>query len=220
MRRVAAIDGDGVVFRFLESWKAHAEKQLGRTLAPLCPAYELARRYGLTDEEVSLTWDSFGAVGGWRSIPPYAGAVDAIRRLERSGMEPVMVTSIPASYAGDRRANLRAIGLDMTVVAVGTRRSKRDALKRLRPACFFDDAPWHIAAAAQAGVPCRVLITDAVVDFVPEACRHATLYANSLADAVDLLVQYRMLGTSRPELDVDQTPSSRARRMACRSFRK
>ncbi|WP_215844010.1 hypothetical protein HHS34_005725 [Acidithiobacillus montserratensis] len=148
-----AVDADGVLFDFDQSWQFCAEEVLGRPLAVQKPVYALGERYGVTPATVGKIWAGWEAMDGWARMFPRPEGIRTVRMLLDMGHKVTVVTKLPNDLAVDgRRRSLFRHGIgDAGLIAVEG--SKSGALSILRPHFFADDTVAHCVEARGTMVP-------------------------------------------------------------------
>ena len=107
-----ALDADGVLFDFVESWRLCAQLVLGRDLPTLTPSYDLESRFGLQKGEVHKVWSVWNTTHGWRRVVPIVPAIEATFAALDMGHEVFVVSRLPSSQAAqERRDSLDRWGL-------------------------------------------------------------------------------------------------------------
>lgn len=149
-----ALDADGVLFDFVESWRLCAQLVLGRDLPTLTPSYDLESRFGLQKGEVHKVWSVWNTTHGWRRVVPIVPAIEATFAALDMGHEVFVVSRLPSSQAAqERRDSLDRWGLQKATLIPVFGESKKAALQELRPHFFADDCAVHCREARDALVP-------------------------------------------------------------------
>lgn len=181
MSQVIALDADNVMVDFIARFELVMSRLFRRNITQISGQYDLAPRYGLSQDEKQLAWDTFNNENHWLTLDAMPGAVAAVNALAAAGFEIHVVTSILPSIVPHRIANFRDIGFpDMPIHAVPGK--KYEKLLELSPSWFVDDYHFHIQEAKQAGVPNIAMITYSQLD-LPSI--HATHSSNTLSGVVD-----------------------------------
>lgn len=137
-----ALDCDGVLLNFDQSFARVASDVLKRQVAKLNNRYELDTRYGLSMHDFQYAWDALDDhEHGWRNMILLPGAVEAVRTLQAQGASIHLVTGIHARLSEQRLANLLAHTIEVeSIHCVGDgKSSKTSVLRDLKPVGFVDD---------------------------------------------------------------------------------
>lgn len=199
-QHVAALDGDGVVFNFDASFACVARDVLGRPVEKACPSYELNLRYHMTVEERDRVWSAMeDHPMGWSGLQLLPGALEAVTRLQKQGLEIHLVTGIRPNLAPKRLENLLKNGIGVTDIhCVGEgNQSKASVLQSLAPVMFVDDR-LHLLHEVPF-VPDRVWI-DHGDDQAGHVVDESIVYAKSLKGWVDVWSQTRSSLGARPSI--------------------
>lgn len=151
---VIALDADGVLFDFDQSWWRCAEKVLKRQISIQESCYHLRKRYGLTKEEEGKVWALWNATAGWRYVLPILPGISAARMALDLGHTVHIVSHVPNEQAArERRESLDRWGLQGATLHPAYSGKKREILERLQPDFYADDCAVHCQEAVEAGVP-------------------------------------------------------------------
>jgi FMN phosphatase YigB (HAD superfamily) len=182
-RPLVVVDADEVLLRFVDGFDRFLRRQsLFLDLATYRLHGNVRRlddRSALLDVEVTALLDEFRAGLDW--LEPVEGAVETLTALAPlTGV--VVLTNITPAQAEPRARNLKALGLDVPLVANSGPKGPavRDLANRAAARTFFiDDIPQHLASAAeQAPEVIRIhLIGDARLKALLPPCALAHLYA-------------------------------------------
>ena len=151
MSKVIALDCDGVLLNYIDTYKRIYEEMFDTKLSVVNPRSYLADTHlGIdwTDKEQEQRefYDLFGQKG-WQSMIALPGAVEATKHMKELGYSIVVVTSMPENKALDRAQNLKNVGMTFDdVIACGSHSTaqigvnlKEPHLKKLKPEYFADD---------------------------------------------------------------------------------
>ncbi len=154
-RPLIVVDADEVLLRFLEgleAWRPSRESFLD------LQGYKLtgnirrtADREPLDQPAVTELLKTFHATAGL-DLMPVAGAAEALAGLAPHA-QIVVLTNIAPELADNRRANLKAHGIDYPVLSNSGLKGPafaRLAMAAAAPAVFVDDIPHHHASVAAA----------------------------------------------------------------------
>lgn len=149
-----AVDGDQVLFDFDTAWRSTAENLLGRPLQPCGQSYHLMARYHLSMSEYHRCWAEFHRRKIWRDCPVFPKALATVRGWLDAGHEVFVVSAVDVEARKLRQQALDDLGLQrVCLVGVGSKGSKYQTLKILKPDLFADDLWKHCREAVDAGVP-------------------------------------------------------------------
>lgn len=149
-----ALDADGVLFDFDQSWRLCAQRVLGRDLPTVAPCHDLEKRFGLQKGEVHKVWSVWNMTHGWRRVIPIVPAIEATLAALDMGHEIFVVSRLPSSQAArERRDSMDRWGLLRVTLIPVYGESKKEALQELRPHFFADDCAVHCLEARDALVP-------------------------------------------------------------------
>lgn len=158
-QKVAALDVDGVLLNFDHSFAIVAEKTLGRPMRKLNAAYDLRKRYGLTQDEINLVWEEMKIhPNGWRGMLELEGARESFATLREMGYRIELVTAISKEFEQMRLDCLAQYGMipDGIHCVGGHDASKIDVLRELAPELIVDDRLSHLLPATF--IPHRVWV--------------------------------------------------------------
>lgn len=178
------LDSDGVCLDLLSMFEKRSSEFLQRPLPVLHRGHDFRMRYGLGSQELDACWDYFEETGGWKSIEPLDGAVDAVILLQREGFDIHVVTGIPPRLEEQRLCNFLRFGIrpaGIRCVGHGTA-SKRESITEISPLAFVDDRIEHLHDNQQ--VPMLVWVDHGDEQSPVPGARHDHRVA-SLADWVD-----------------------------------
>lgn len=156
MKKIIAIDGDGVLLDYNDSYARAWQSAFGVLPVLVNPnAYWPRDRWSvktLTGESLEKFRAAFDE-DFWRTIPAIPGSLEACHILDRLGYELVCVTALDAKFAAARLHNLQSLGFPIARVittehsAIG-RSPKAEILNSLMPMAFVDDfAPYLVGMA-------------------------------------------------------------------------
>ena len=156
--KVAVLDVDGVLLDCSGGFERVASRVLGRPMLARNKAYRFDNRFGLTPTEVDRVWREMEASeDGWRGLPAYPGAAEAVARLRSNGYAIHLVTAISEHVRQHRLDCLvgHAIQAD-EIHCVGIHGDKGAIIASINPVMFVDDRLSHLHEAP--GVPYRVFV--------------------------------------------------------------
>jgi hypothetical protein len=140
-QKSAVLDVDGVLLDFLSAFKRVAAVALARPIPCLNRSYDLRSRLGLSQTEIGQVLESMNNHDhGWKGMPAFPGAANAVSRLRSHGYDIHLVTAIPESLRGLRLACLEANGIvpDSIHCAGHHAASKSEIIQKLAPVMFVD----------------------------------------------------------------------------------
>lgn len=181
-----AFDVDGVVLDLETRILDVAEDVLGTRPLRLNGRYRFDERFGLTGDDIARIWERFNARQLWADLPPFPGAVEAIREIRGLGIPVAFVTGIPATAHAQRARNLERLGInDYVLECTGSPvTNKRPVLERLGARAFVDDRLGHLRDAAAVVEHLAWIDLGDDQDFTPTEVPHARRHP-SLADWFD-----------------------------------
>lgn len=151
MSKLIALDCDGVLLDYIETYKHLYEKMFNTKVIPVNPrSYNVDKNLGIDwtgREKKQDEFYEFFAQNGWKMMNPLPGAIEATRHMVDLGYEIVVVTSMPEEKAIDRAMNLKDVGIPFAdVIACGSHSTAKEGfnlkerhLKKLNPEFFVDD---------------------------------------------------------------------------------
>lgn len=155
MKKIA-LDVDGVLLNFTESFDKAAEIVLKRKLTIhrdefLHDHYHLAKRIDVDIDTVENILQYMLDSKMYANFTPLPGVKEALKNIKDRGYEISIVTALPESAKEMRLENLQnALGFTPDrCFFVGMGKSKEAALKELRPDIFVDDRIEYLANAPQ-----------------------------------------------------------------------
>ncbi|MGK9450308.1 hypothetical protein ACSSZE_03445 [Acidithiobacillus caldus] len=164
-----ALDADGVLFDFVESWRLCAQRVLGRDLPTVVSCHDLEKRFGLRKGEAHKVWSVWNTTHGWRRVIPIVPAIEITLEALYLGHEVFVVSRLPSSEAAqERRDSLDRWGLQKATLIPVYGESKKAALQELRPHFYADDCAVHCREARDTFVPVIVRIQAWGPDPIPE----------------------------------------------------
>lgn len=145
-----AFDVDGVLLDLETRILDVAEEVLGTRPLRLNGRYRFDERFDLQCEDITRIWERFNARELWSDLPPFPGAVEAIREIRALDIPIAFVTGIPTSAHALRARNLERLGIDgYELECTGSPvANKRPVLQRLGARAFIDDRLGHLRDAS------------------------------------------------------------------------
>ena len=149
-----AVDVDGVLFNFMESFDKASEIVLKRPIIVHKDElqqdfYHLGRRVGTDEKTVMKILDYMLESGMYSELEPLPGAKEGLQKIRDAGFEISIVTALPEMARDMRLFNLKN-KLDFepdNAFFVGMGMSKREALLKLSPDVFIDDRIDYLVSA-------------------------------------------------------------------------
>lgn len=151
MEKVIALDCDGVLLNYIDTYQKIYEEMFNTKISVVNPrSFTADTHLGINwkgrDKEQAAFYDLF-AEKGWKSMIALPGAVEATHHMKDLGYKVVIVTSMPEDKAMDRASNLQNVGVYFNdVIACGSHSKavagvnlKEPHLKKLKPEYFADD---------------------------------------------------------------------------------
>ena len=147
MKKIIALDVDGVLLDFHQSYRLAWQRAFGELPELKDPlAYWPMERWNVERLEGNRIAQFRACFDQelWSSIPALPGALTACHQLDAAGYDLVCVTAVPQQFLQARIQNLLDAGFPVkSVVATshesGTVSPKAQALKALNPVAFVDD---------------------------------------------------------------------------------
>lgn len=156
-----AIDVDGVLANFCDSYAARLTFRTGIPFPPMSPEWPTVWQWdhamGITPAEEQYTWeqDILRTSNFWRNLKPYADTKPAVRwlnRLTHSGNEVYFITNRPGKQAKLQTEKwLYNLGMNYPTVIVTS--DKLPFLKALKVNFFIDDKPDTLSEVGLAAPP-------------------------------------------------------------------
>jgi phosphoglycolate phosphatase-like HAD superfamily hydrolase len=153
MKKIA-LDADGVLFKFMQTFDLAAEHILGRKVHVQqdefqLDHYHLAKRVSTTDEKALEILEYMQTSGLYARLEAYEGVKEALQTIKEAGYDIYIVTALPEKTREMRLENLKN-ELDFIpkdIFCVGMGESKAEILKKLKPDIFIDDRIEYLASA-------------------------------------------------------------------------
>jgi len=147
MKKIIALDVDGVLLDFHQSYRLAWQRAFGELPELKDPlAYWPMERWHVRRLEGNGIAQFRACFDQelWSTIPALPGALEACHQLSNAGYELVCVTAVPEQFLDARIQNLRDAGFPIqSVIATShegaTVSPKAEALKQLNPVAFVDD---------------------------------------------------------------------------------
>lgn len=151
MSKIIALDCDGVLLDYIETYQKLYEEMFNVKITPANPrSFNVDKNLGIDwsgREDKQAEFYELFAEKGWKMMNPLPGAIDATKHMVDMGYEIIVVTSMPEEKALDRAMNLRNVGIPFKdVVACGSHSLAKDGvnlkekhLKKIKPEYFADD---------------------------------------------------------------------------------
>lgn len=196
-----ALDCDGVLLDFLAKFQEIGTYALGRPLKEVENAYDLSKRYGLTDLEHKHVHKVFVQENGWSSLPPLPGAIDAARELQDAGHRVIVVTAIDEVFKTRRMDNFKKYGFvpdAIYCVGAGSGHTKGEAYTAEQPHAIVDDRLVYLKEAQtliKSHQPELVWINDTIPqhghlpDFVHHEIEALHHWANPITKKVNISIK-------------------------------
>lgn len=150
MKKVAAIDVDGVLLDCDGAFAEVASNLLNRPLPKLNTSYNLSKRYDITESEVYETFDYMKThPRGWASMQDIKGAIKSVKALQDNGWDVQLVTAIPKDLEQMRLTCLATYGfIPDGIHCVGHHLAgKSDVIKEIGASLMVDDRLKHLYEA-------------------------------------------------------------------------
>jgi phosphoglycolate phosphatase-like HAD superfamily hydrolase len=200
-----ALDADGVLLDYNRAFGMLWCDYFGCELEIVEPkAYHATNFWGVEPPDKGHEFWNYFDHHGWHAMPAMEGAVEACLALAREGHDLVCVTSMPTHRAGERLANLQALGFPIErVIATGSAADaganpKKEAIEALCPDWFVDDELRKLKDLAPD--ICLALVDPGHPD-CPNAGqqrRHLAMTVPSLAEFAKALLNMPKLTGMRP----------------------
>lgn len=151
MRKVIALDCDGVMLNYLDTYKKLYDEMFNTDVKVVNPrSFAPNMHFGISwteRQEDKLAFQVFFDENGWKNMKALPGAVEATKHMKELGFDIVVVTSIPKNKDLDRMINLEKAGFPINdLIACGAHSStipgsnlKEPYLKKIMPQYFVDD---------------------------------------------------------------------------------
>lgn len=146
-RPLIVLDADGVIFDYRQAFPVVWRAAFGEALPMVQPnAYHAALAYNITweSEAQKQQFEKHFGHEAWATMPLMPGADEALRLLDDSGFELVIVSSMNPEFTHSRIENCRRYALPISAVHAVKRdkegaNPKLELLNQLSPVAFADD---------------------------------------------------------------------------------
>ena len=186
-KKIAALDVDGVILDWAESFRLQAEEMLGRKISTVGEFWNTCKRFNISKDEFNKVWNNFD----WGHLKPFEGAIESISNLQKQGYFVVLITSISPEIEQSRKKSLKSYGcLPGHMFCVGFNESKQHLLEILQPEMYIDDKASHINEAVNAGVP-KIFHVDYgyIYDEATPSIEKGVAQVKSLKEACNILLK-------------------------------
>lgn len=147
MKKLIALDGDGVIFDYRQAFPVVWQSAFGELLEMVQPnAYHATTAYGVeweSDAQREKFFECFDEEV-WATMPIFDGVVEACELLVEAGNELVIVSSMNHNFGVARLRNCMLYSLPITEVHAvkrvkGEGNPKLEVLHKLQPDVLVDD---------------------------------------------------------------------------------
>lgn len=140
-----ALDVDGVLFSFDDTFQQVAQQVLDRPVSKVSNHFRLYKKFGLSLDEVDKIWQAFTEKHYYQKLEPIEGALEAAKELS-AHYNIHIVTAVRSQHAEDRKSSLAKHGFkEEQIHAVGGGNAPKDGIiSQIMPIIFVDDRLEHL----------------------------------------------------------------------------